>query len=308
MSLDDTDQKIITALQEDPQITNKAIAGLVGISEPTVAQRIQSLNDRKVMRIVAQRDLYSAGYNCMCFAWIAISGAPETVADKISDLEETISVSRCAGSPQLLVNMRAADRYQLDRLVNEKLANIEGVERIKTSICLRILKFESGYGDLTAELPEYAYSDLDGRDRDIIRLLLSDGRMSNREIARRLEISEGNVRQRTRKLYENNSLRLGVVCDPHGLGKSAISIIRIAIKPAAAQSVISVLSKADEVAFLGSMSGDYNFWALVQMESQLEITNFVDRTIQQVPGVIETDVRQLVEGYMHRYDLIRIIS
>jgi len=58
---DAVDLDIIACLREQPQMTNKAIASLVRISATTVANRIRALADDHVMRVVAQRDIFSGG-------------------------------------------------------------------------------------------------------------------------------------------------------------------------------------------------------------------------------------------------------
>lgn len=305
-TLDEIEHKIIAALQGEPRITNKAIASAVGTSEPTVALRIQSLMDRHIMRVVSQRDLFAGGYSLMCFAFIDASGSTEAVARALAEIPEMISVSRCVGSPQIMVNFRGKGRHDLDDIVSKKIGKVPGVDRVRTAVCLKILKLEAGYGELSSRLPAHAYEDLEGRDKEIIKLLIEDGRMSNREIARRLDISEGNVRQRLKKLYDNKVMRLGVVCDPVRMGQSAVAMAKIVTHPAKAQGVAKTLSASPNVSFLGSMSGDFNLCAVVQMDSQRAISDFIDHNILKLPGVLECDVRQIIESYIHRYDLIRI--
>ena len=61
----------------------------------------------------------------------------------------------------------------------------------------------------------------DPLDAAILDLLRQNGRMSNREIGRALDISEGTVRQRLKKLEDRKAMRLGVVIDIEAAGMAA---------------------------------------------------------------------------------------
>jgi Lrp/AsnC family transcriptional regulator for asnA, asnC and gidA len=55
---------------------------------------------------------------------------------------------------------------------------------------------------------------IDEIDRSIIRILEENGRVPNNDIAARLSISEGTVRNRIKKLTENNFLKIRGQIDP----------------------------------------------------------------------------------------------
>jgi Lrp/AsnC family transcriptional regulator for asnA, asnC and gidA len=59
---------------------------------------------------------------------------------------------------------------------------------------------------------------LDQIDQQIIAALAKDGRMSFREIARQLDVSEGTVRVRMGRLQDENLIRVTLVGSPLALG------------------------------------------------------------------------------------------
>jgi DNA-binding Lrp family transcriptional regulator len=73
---------------------------------------------------------------------------------------------------------------------------------------------------------------IDATDTAILELLRQNGRMSNREVGRALDISEGTVRQRLRKMVEGGAMRLGVVTDIHTAGQAVGVTVRIKALPA----------------------------------------------------------------------------
>lgn len=306
---DAVDLDIIARLREDPQMTNKAIAALTGISESTVANRIRAMSDDHVMRVVAQRDIFAADYTLMCFTYIDTARrAVSSIARDIARIDEVSSVSQGIGSPELFVNVRAVDRSHLSRLISDNIGGVRGVARLRTELCLDIVKFISGFGDLSSPLDQVDGTDASSsKDEQIIALLSRDGRMSNREIARRIGVSEGNVRHRLRKMDEAKVMRLGVVCDAASLGMGAVAMARIATNPGRTGAVLAELETIDAVAFLASTTGEYNVTAAIQTADQGELAALCDDRITSVRGVLDLRVHPLVSTAKHRYDLVRVL-
>lgn len=305
---DDTDLQIIEALRKDPQVTNKAIAGEIGVAERTVAYRVKAMSDDHVMRVVAQKDILKDGYELMCFTFVYAQGRPVAkIAQDIAAIEEVTSVSLGLGRPEFFVNMRGRDRKHLQSLVKDKLGSIKGVQLVRTEICLEIAKYISGYGDLSGDLPHAAISNgRENKDEQIVGLLLSDGRMSNREIARRLDVSEANVRQRLRKMDDEKYMRLGVVCDAASMGIGAVALIHLAITPNKLDRAFEQLARFEQVAFLGATTGQYGAVALANTTQQQELVELCDNEIASIDGVFDLSVYPLIQNFKHRYDLIRI--
>lgn len=52
---DEIDDEIIAFLRTNPRVTNKDIAARLEIAESTVAQRIRSMADKGIMKVIAQK-------------------------------------------------------------------------------------------------------------------------------------------------------------------------------------------------------------------------------------------------------------
>ncbi len=305
---DETDLQIIEALRVDPQVTNKAIAAQIGVAERTVAYRVRAMSDDHVMRVVAQKDIFKDGYELMCFTYVYAQGrAVAKIAEDIAAIPEVTSVSLGLGRPEFFVNMRATDRKHLQSLVKNALGSIKGVQLVRTEICLEIAKYVSGYGDLSRDIPSSSPANEDlSKDQQIINLLLADGRISNREIARRLDVSEANVRQRLRKMDEDDYMRLSVVCDAASMGIGAVSLVHLAISPNKIDRAFSRLVEFEQISFLATTTGQYGAVALASTSQQDELVELCDNEISSIDGVQNLSVYPLIRNAKHRYDLIRI--
>ena len=72
---------------------------------------------------------------------------------------------------------------------------------------------------------------MDERDRQIIALLQEDGRATNATIARKVGVSEGTVRRRLNRLFENEYIRVVALPDSSKLGLDSEALIGVQVEP-----------------------------------------------------------------------------
>jgi len=148
---------------------------------------------------------------------------------------------------------------------------------------------------------------LDQLDRDIIDLLKRDGRMSNREVGRALDVSEGTVRNRLRRLFDAKVLQLAAVIGPTAAGLEASAFVRMTVEPAKARQAAAAAASFEEVPFVGLTAGRYNVVVLVTVRNRDELTRFIHGELSLLDGVMALDTRELVRTVKHRFDRVRIL-
>ena len=147
--IDDLDRGIIALLRQDGRMPNSEIAAKLGASETTIAGRIRSLRERRVMFVTLQRDFYSQGFDLQCLGDVYVEGRDvEAVAGDLAALPNVTIVTLNIGSPEIFIAFNARDRSDVVTIANEQLARVRGVDRIETSIALDIRKYESWFGNL----------------------------------------------------------------------------------------------------------------------------------------------------------------
>jgi Lrp/AsnC family transcriptional regulator for asnA, asnC and gidA len=149
-------------------------------------------------------------------------------------------------------------------------------------------------------------SALDQVDRDIVDLLKRDGRMSNREVARTLGVSEGTVRNRLRRLFDEKIVQLAAVTSPAAMGLTAAAMVRMTVKPAKVRAVALAIAEWDEVSFVGITAGRYNLLVLLTVRSRVEMVELIHGRLGLLDGVSALDTRELVRGVKHRFDRVLI--
>lgn len=126
-------------------------------------------------------------------------------------------------------------------------------------------------------------------DRQIVDLLMEDGRMPCAEIARRIGlVSERTVRYRLDRMFEQGLLRVAAIANPKALGYNVIADVFLEVEPGAILEVARQMSTYDCVSYVGCSMGDVDVSIQVVAHDNAEVYAFVTEVVANVPGVKKT--------------------
>lgn len=148
--LDDVNRAIIEQLQADGRRSYAAMAGVVGLSEAAVRQRVQRLLEAGVMQIVAVTDPLQVGFHREAMVGVRVSGDARVAAEQIAELPEVDYVVLTAGSFDLLVELVAEDDEHLLDAINSSIRAMPQVIATETFVYLRLVKQTYTWGTHTA--------------------------------------------------------------------------------------------------------------------------------------------------------------
>lgn len=143
-------------------------------------------------------------------------------------------------------------------------------------------------------------------DEQIMQLLCDDGRLSNREVARRLDISEGTVRQRLKKLEDANAIRMGLVVDPARLGIGFAAQVMLSVEPAGLERTLDAFAKLPDVHYVASITGQFNVLISMTAVDMPALAQVVESQVQSIKGIHRVEVRPMISTPKHDYHLIAI--
>lgn len=142
--MDETDQRIADLLREDGRASNRAIADALDLSPRLVGSRIDSMLERRELRIAAVADIFEAGHDLVLAVGLAVRGrATLEVAEELAALEEICAVNVVSGEFDLEVLILSADHDTLREFVSTRLSSIRGIESLSPALGLELFKFES---------------------------------------------------------------------------------------------------------------------------------------------------------------------
>lgn len=141
--MDTIDYRILDLLQQDARTTQVQIAAAVGLSQPSVAERIRKLDaSGAVLGYVARLDPRAMGNDIRAFVGVRISHPRhhDAFTRRILQITEVLECHRVAGLDSYLLKVVARDTAALDDLLSETLRRIPGVTRTTTTIVLASVK------------------------------------------------------------------------------------------------------------------------------------------------------------------------
>ena len=97
---------------------------------------------------------------------------------------------------------------------------------------------------------------LDDIDRQIVTLLLEDGRTPGAALARAVGVSQRTVLYRIDKLLACGVIQVGVVVDPHAIGLDVIADVFLEVSPGQMREVAQRLAALQEVSFVAGSIGN----------------------------------------------------
>lgn len=129
---------------------------------------------------------------------------------------------------------------------------------------------------------------LDGTDRQIIRLLQKDGRMPFLTIANRLGLAEGTVRRRVSRLIDDQVLQIVGVTDPFKVGMSTVAIVGMKVERSRIEDITKALGEMPEVRYVALSTGNYDLIIEVVVGGNEELLTFLVNKLGEIPGITNT--------------------
>jgi Lrp/AsnC family transcriptional regulator for asnA, asnC and gidA len=142
---------------------------------------------------------------------------------------------------------------------------------------------------------------LDQIDLDIIEQLQLDGRKAFTDIARKLDISEGTVRNRVQRLVSKDILQVIGLVDPLQLGYDAPAMIGVSVQPPDLEAAAKTICNFPEVSYLVMVSGEFDLLVEVMCQDRDHLASFLNDQLRQVTGVLRTQTFLILRTYKLSY-------
>lgn len=153
--MDAVDRKLIEALRGNARASYAELGRLVGLSGPSVADRLGRLEHQGV--ITGYRALIAPlalGLGVTALVGLQLAGTAEhdEVAERLREVREIEDCWFTAGEDSYMIKVRVADVDALERTVR-RLARIDGITRTRTTVVLSTT-WEGRPSELPEEKPE----------------------------------------------------------------------------------------------------------------------------------------------------------
>jgi Lrp/AsnC family transcriptional regulator, leucine-responsive regulatory protein len=136
--LDEIDIQLLALLQDDGRITNADLAKRVGLSPPSVLQRVRILEKAGLIKAyTAILDSERMGFRITVFAMISLALHQEQPIERfrrgVLDIPEVMECYHVSGDFDFLLKIVVKDIRSYETLIREKLSKLKGVQKINSS-------------------------------------------------------------------------------------------------------------------------------------------------------------------------------
>ena len=147
-SLDSTDLRIISVLQESAKITNSELAERVGLTPSPCLSRVRILESEDIINsYVALVTPSAVGLPISVFIHVTLErqifSSTEHFESEMKNHQEVMECYLMTGDSDYLIRVVVADIATLEAFIVDKLSKIAGVSNIRSSFALKQVKYKT---------------------------------------------------------------------------------------------------------------------------------------------------------------------
>ncbi|TQO20238.1 AsnC family transcriptional regulator [Rhodoglobus vestalii] len=139
VELDNIDLQLIRHLHEDSSISLRSLGALVGMSAPSVGERVARLERTGVIRRRSiEMDWSAMGRPMLVVIPIKITSDAKmlTVIEALQSISSLTEILILSGTYDMMARFRLKDHAELQTLLLEKLGAVPGLQRVEAMISL----------------------------------------------------------------------------------------------------------------------------------------------------------------------------
>ncbi len=151
----------------------------------------------------------------------------------------------------------------------------------------------------------------DRLDQKLILELQKNGRLTYMDLAKILDVTEGTIRNRLKRLVDQDIIRITAVPQLEKFGYSFMGIVGMQVRLADLRTVAEQLAQNPNVCYLANVTGRYEFIALVMTRAPGEFAYFMENVISAIPSILRTETfvtLNIYKGQGHGLDTAQLIN
>jgi Lrp/AsnC family transcriptional regulator for asnA, asnC and gidA len=132
-------------------------------------------------------------------------------------------------------------------------------------------------------------SKIDEIDLQIIKILNKDGRTPFSQIAQKLGVSAGMIRQRYQRLVQDGVLQVVAVTNPLLMGFTTMAQIGVKVDVGHLQEIADQIAAFDEVIYLVLITGSYDLHIEIVCRDKAHLLDFLTNKLHSVEGIKDSE-------------------
>ncbi|WP_029063263.1 Lrp/AsnC family transcriptional regulator [Labrenzia sp. DG1229] len=146
----------------------------------------------------------------------------------------------------------------------------------------------------------------DRLNSEIVQMLEIDGRMPFSEIAQKLNVSEGTVRNRVNGMKDAGLLRIVAIADPSASEYKADAMICLKVAPGVTPfSVAERLGKVSSVVYVLWVTGRFDLLVELVCDERDDLVSFLETHVHGVKDIADAEVMLGLKNFKNQFLLKR---
>jgi DNA-binding Lrp family transcriptional regulator len=147
-------------------------------------------------------------------------------------------------------------------------------------------------------------ANLDELSLQVLALLQADGRISIREMSKRLGVSPTTVGARYNQLLEDGVVQVVAAPNPRKLGLDFHAVVDVRLRPGSLDAAVAVLEAKPEVTWIGLTLSDHGILFEVVARNAQVFGERKDALFAELPGFVSAEVNVIWDVRKLRYSML----
>jgi DNA-binding Lrp family transcriptional regulator len=298
------DTQLLHALQVDGRAPFSLIAGVLGVSDQTIARRYNRLRSAGMLRVRGLADADRAGLTSWIVRVQCTPNAASAVAEALGRRPDTSWISLTSGGTEITCVVRTRTGEEDSHLLLDTLPRSRGVAAMTAHCVLHMfyggaLSVISKSGALTAEQvaalrpaatePAGQQSRITPGDRPLLAALEMDGRTTFSDLASATGWSQTTVRRRLADLRADGTLYFDVDFHQSLLELPVRAFLWLSAGAGQLSSVGEALAGHAETAYVAATTGTANLYAAVLSPHTQALYEYLTTQVALLPGLQQVE-------------------
>jgi DNA-binding Lrp family transcriptional regulator len=315
--LDEVDRQLLHALIVAPRASFRVLAGVLGVSDQTIARRYRRLVETADLRVTGLIHGPRAGWVDWMVRLQVAPGSAQRIADSLAQRPDTRWVRLYSGGTEIVCTLQARTPEQRNALFLRGLPGSRHVTGITAQSILHVFSpvayvtYTSALSpDQLAALAEASPEpQLDRRetpaispdqawipsaetetllrpeDDPLLAELTRDGRTPVADLAAATHWHESTVRRRIEELRKAGLLYFDIDVDESVLGINANVMLWLKIAPASLDAAGAAIAAHPEIPFAGATTGATNLAASAVFRDTRDLYAYLTTRLADLPGL-----------------------
>jgi len=289
--LDKNSFRIMIELCRNGRISNAKIAKTLGMSELTVAKKINAMLKNEIIAIKAIPNPVKMGYQASALIGLNVDmKRSDEICARLMDNVHINLVMTCFGKFDILLIVYFSEWKMLQDFIREELPKIKGINSIYTYLISEARKL---YQESITNNEENEPKELDELDQALIKELIKNGDPNYNVLARKLSTSVSTVSRRIAAMLRSEVIRILGIPNPSKLGYLVSAFVLLHVDISKVNKIYQQLAVYSEIHLVMRLMNGADILFGINATDPQALYDFMKNKIANINGILgsETFIR-----------------